>query len=47
MFTGAEFFPDSDEGIFTATINLPKGMLLEETIKVSEVVQEKIQRLKN
>ncbi len=45
IFTGAEFFPDGDSGMFTASINLPKGVVLEETIKASEKVQEKIQEI--
>ncbi len=43
MFAGAEFFPDSDEGMFTVSIELPKGMALEETSDIARQAGEKIQ----
>ncbi|SET59112.1 hydrophobic/amphiphilic exporter-1, HAE1 family [Natronincola peptidivorans] len=43
LFTGAEFFPDADEGMFTVSIELPKGYTLEETSKIAAAVGERVQ----
>ena len=43
MFAGAEFFPDTDEGMFTIEVQLPKGMSLEETMDVTRQVSEKME----
>ena len=43
MFVGAEFFPKTDEGLFTVKVELPKGMSLEETGELSEVVGKRIE----
>jgi HAE1 family hydrophobic/amphiphilic exporter-1 len=46
MFTGAEFFPQTDEGMFTVKIKLPKGTIVEETAKIAEILEEKLQEFK-
>ncbi|KAB3535772.1 efflux RND transporter permease subunit [Alkaliphilus pronyensis] len=43
VFVGAEFFPKTDEGMFTVTIDLPKGYALEETSKTTAEAVKKIQ----
>lgn len=45
LFTGAEFFPQTDEGMFTVKVELPKGTLLEETAKIMNIVEEKIEQI--
>lgn len=46
IFVGAEFFPQSDEGMFTVKIELPKGMVLEENAKITDMVEGSIQEFK-
>ncbi|MGE4283406.1 MAG: efflux RND transporter permease subunit [Clostridia bacterium] len=43
MFTGAEYFPQTDEGMFSVTMKLPKGTVVDETVKIAALVEEKIQ----
>ncbi|WP_273225528.1 efflux RND transporter permease subunit [Geosporobacter ferrireducens] len=43
LFIGAEFFPNTDEGMFTAKVELPKGYSLEETSKIATEVGQRIQ----
>jgi len=38
-FVGAEFYPQTDEGYVVASIKLPKGTLLNETLKVTGEVE--------
>ncbi len=41
-FIGAEFMPDSDEGVFTVAIELPQGVVLQETEKIVNQVEQNI-----
>ncbi|SCY33672.1 efflux RND transporter permease subunit [Alkaliphilus peptidifermentans] len=43
MFTGAEFFPNTDEGMFTIKVELPKGYSLNETSEIAAEVSQRIQ----
>ncbi len=42
-FIGTEFFPDQDEGQFTITLKLPVGTREEETVKVTQAVEQILQ----
>jgi CzcA family heavy metal efflux pump len=42
-FIGTEFFPDQDEGQFTITLKLPVGTRSEETVKVTQAVEQILQ----
>lgn len=41
-FIGAEFMPDSDEGVFTVAIELPQGVVLQETEKIVNQVERTV-----
>lgn len=42
LFTGAEFFPSTDEGMVQVDVELPKGTVLEETAKVMDTVEKAV-----
>ncbi|EOD01906.1 efflux RND transporter permease subunit [Caldisalinibacter kiritimatiensis] len=42
---GSEFFPTTDEGQFTVTINLPEGAELESTDEIVRKVEEKVSKI--
>ena len=47
IFTGAEFFPTTDEGMFTISIDLPKGTIVEETEKIVTTVEDRISSIED
>ncbi len=47
MFTGAEFFPSTDDGMFTIAVELPKGSVIEETERIVTTVEDNIEDVKN
>ncbi|WHH57357.1 efflux RND transporter permease subunit [Petroclostridium sp. X23] len=46
MFTGAEYFPQTDEGMFSVTIELPKGTVVEETVEIAGAIEEEVEKFK-
>ncbi len=43
-FTGVEFFPDEDDGFFSATVSLPPGVKLEQTYKAMKKIEDRIKK---
>ncbi|NLY43074.1 MAG: efflux RND transporter permease subunit [Clostridiaceae bacterium] len=46
LFTGVQFFPNMDMGMFTVTIEMPKGTVLEETAKTVDAVAKEVEGIK-
>ncbi|WP_432661929.1 efflux RND transporter permease subunit [Wukongibacter baidiensis] len=42
---GMEFMPEMDEGTFKVDVNLPNGIVVEETLKIVEEVEQKLKNI--
>lgn len=45
LFTGVEFFPSTDQGMFQMKVELPKGSVLEETGRVMDEVESRLEQI--